>query len=148
MHMGTLKFVAPGRLIILHPLKPTFFRLLRPSTGLVSAQIVDNFKEILLHVETWVYQHHISDYSSDVLVALIVWCPRLSLSPVLAPNPGSRQHYRNWLVQFGTVDPQILYVKNEILFHVHDYILTKQQWKMCAICQNPLNKQCAQYCVI
>jgi hypothetical protein len=60
MHMGTLgkiKFGAPGRLIILHPLKPKLFRLFRPRTGLVnpllaSVQIVDNFKEILSHVET------------------------------------------------------------------------------------------------
>jgi len=55
--LGKIKFGAPGRLIILHPLKPTLFRLFRPRTGLanpllVSAQIVDSFKQILSHVET------------------------------------------------------------------------------------------------
>jgi hypothetical protein len=43
---------------------------------LMSAQIVDNFKEILSHVETWIDYHHIFYYSSDALVSLIVLCPR------------------------------------------------------------------------
>ena len=41
-----------------------------------------SFGEILSNVETWVYWHHISDYSSDVLALLIGW--RLWESALLA----------------------------------------------------------------
>ena len=44
------------------------------------------FLEKFLHVwKTWMYQHHISDYSSDALVPLIGWRPRqlpLRLTPM------------------------------------------------------------------
>jgi len=44
------------------------------------------FSDILSHVGTWVYWHHISDYSSNVLVLLKGWCPRqLSCWPTLGP---------------------------------------------------------------
>lgn len=64
----------PGRLIIWHPLNPTFEdRAGEHFWGRVfKLRII--FWEIISRV-TWVYWHHISDYSSDVLVPLRCWRP-------------------------------------------------------------------------
>ena len=64
------------------PLKLIFFKLLHPRTGQMKIfeGICPNFRQFFekfFHVwKTWVYQYHISDYSSVALVPLICWCPR------------------------------------------------------------------------
>ena len=87
----------PGRLIILWPLKPIIFKHFRRTKLLARlclkarVQIANNFRRnsfargntslltpnfvILSRVDTCGYQHHISDYSSDVLTPLIGWHP-------------------------------------------------------------------------
>ena len=71
--------VAPDRLIIWHPLKTTFLKVFPPvnRTGeifrvrLPKLRII--FGETLTRIETRVYQHHIPDYSSDLLAPLKGW---------------------------------------------------------------------------
>ena len=65
---------APGRLIIWRPLKTMFFfKLSRPWRGLANLlkgaypNCRKTVGEIISRVETWIYHHHITDYSSEIL---------------------------------------------------------------------------------
>jgi hypothetical protein len=78
LHTGPAQDVSTvGKLIIHHPsqannlaplfFKPIFFKPFWPRTGLASiwracVQIADNCQRNVSHVETWVHQHHISNY--------------------------------------------------------------------------------------
>jgi len=93
--VGQRRVATPGRLIIWHPFKPTVFKLVSRRTRLekpVSARAlnVDTFGDILSRVETWVYWHYISDYSSDVLAPIICYC---FFSPALVVNATPRPIY-------------------------------------------------------
>jgi hypothetical protein len=65
----------PGRVVTWRPIKPIFFKLFPPKTGMTNfwgrlPKIGYNFQN-----KFWVYLSNISDYSSDVLEPFIGWCP-------------------------------------------------------------------------
>jgi hypothetical protein len=98
-HMGTdgLIIWRPGQANNLVPLQTDIFKLLfglgqvwqRFSSARV--KIVDNFQRNSFVYGNWVYWCHISNYSSDISLPLIGWCPGswppgLPLSSTLLPQ--------------------------------------------------------------